>query len=70
MVNLQWINFFHKAGLPKDKTRIYYHEHELITTTKPIMLTQTLLNALLLGGLLGLIGQGIRMIVGLKKAYE
>ena len=34
------------------------------------MLTQTLLNALLLGGLLGLIGQGIRMIVGLKKAYE
>lgn len=34
------------------------------------MLTQNLLNALLLGGLLGLIGQGIRMIVGLKKAYE
>ena len=34
------------------------------------MLTQTLLNALLLGGLLGLVGQGIRMIVGLKKTYD
>lgn len=34
------------------------------------MLTQTLLYALLLGGLLGLVGQAIRMIVGLKKTYD
>ncbi len=34
------------------------------------MPTQHLLYALLLGGLLGMLGQGIRMIVGLKKTYD
>ena len=34
------------------------------------METTTLLSNLLLGGLLGLVGQSIRVIVGLKKTYD
>ena len=34
------------------------------------MKTTELLNFLLLGGLLGVLGQGLRVIVGLKKIYQ
>ena len=35
-----------------------------------MMATQSLVYAILLGGILGFVGQGIRVIVGMKKAYD